>query len=231
MYSDGMVAQKILVTEITRMREGMACVAGIDLSTHQMVRPLQSNGTNWEESKWVSSSKLQVGRVIEVQTASVTSGNHPHATEDLRISQVVYRDVVTDADLYKACKSTAHSNLDDLFSKNLVGGNYVVENTKCRSLGCLIVPVSKLRADLSYNKVKLVFDDHVGKRHFLPVTELQTANTPNTAKGAAALQVRLNLAKGPVALRLGLARAWAGTNGEHNPPRCYLQLNGIILPA
>jgi hypothetical protein len=32
-------------------------------------------------------------------------------------------------------------------------------------------------------------------------------------------------------LKLGLARAWGGQDGQWNPLRCYLQLNGVIFAS
>jgi hypothetical protein len=42
--------------------------------------------------------------------------------------------------------------------------------------------------------------------------------------------LRANPSDSEIILRIGLARAWAGKDGDWNPLRCYIQLNGIICP-
>ena len=57
MLSDLLVAnakagdRQVLITEVTRMTGGIVCVAGLDVATGRMVRPLQVDGSNWEEAK------------------------------------------------------------------------------------------------------------------------------------------------------------------------------------
>ncbi len=136
-----------------------------------------------------------------------------------------------DAELYRLCEGTADRDLANLFSGHLAEEKYVVAKTPCRSLGCLLVPRHQLRAEVSFDKPKLRYTDNWRQRHYLPVTELTTSACDTVEAGIVNLQGRIDSAAGAIALRLGLARAWSGTNGEYDPPRCYLQLNGIILPA
>lgn len=222
---------KVLITEVTRMKGGLVCVAGINLATGKMVRPVQGDGSNWDEAKWVSSRIFEVGRIVGLDPAVQGQPAFPHATEDLRIATVYRADPVSAGDVYTACAETAHVDLDAMFDSCLTDDKYVVEGSKCRSLGCLIVDLSDVHAENSFG-VKLVYDDAAGKRHYIKVTELETVTGGDEAAGAAALQARLDGAAGPVALRLGLARPWAGpADPRYDPKRCYLQLNGLILPA
>jgi hypothetical protein len=221
----------ILITEITRMSNGKVCVAGIDLSTGRTVRPLQRNGHNWEEDKWVGAGKLCVGNLVQVETIPHQPSDYPHASEDIWISRVVSSTKRPAGELYFYCKEGADPDLQTLFANHLTGDKYIVAKSKCRSLGCLMVPAGKTRAEASFGKVRVIFDDRFNHRHYLTITELETHKCGDADTGAAALQARLRSASGLVALRLGLARAWSGADQEYEPPRCYLQLNGIILPA
>jgi hypothetical protein len=45
--------RQVLVTEVTRMSDDKVCVAGIDIHSQQMVRPLYHDGSNWNEAEWV----------------------------------------------------------------------------------------------------------------------------------------------------------------------------------
>ncbi len=90
---------------------------------------------------------------------------------------------------------------------------------------------SKLKIESYYDKTQVSFRDRWGTWHNLKVTELWTKNQGGVDAGTSALLGRVSDVRfGKVILRLGLARAWAGTDGAYEPKRCYLQLNGIILP-
>ena len=81
-----------------------------------------------------------------------------------------------------------------------------------------------------FDKVQVSWQDPPGVWHNLSVTEV-AIRTPEPAIGMGLLNQRLAGVTGNVALRLGLARGWSGPQGSHSPKRCYLQLNGLIVPA
>ena len=222
----------VLITEVTRMGNGDVCVAGLDIHTGMMVRPLQTGGQNWEEDKWVAQGYLVPGNLLLLTPASAGNPAYPHATEDFRVSKVGYVTSISAADLYSICVEAAVSDIDTIFDGKIIDNKYVTANTHCRSLGSIVVPVNKLKAQAPFGKPQISFKDDWGIWHNLTVTELQTKNAGDAEAGAAALSLRLrNSPPGLAVLRLGLARAWGGANQEYDPPRCYLQLNGLILPA
>ncbi|EZP73662.1 hypothetical protein BV96_01105 [Sphingomonas paucimobilis] len=214
------------------MNKGLVCVAGIDVASGTMVRPLMSDGSNWEESRWVDGGYLQVGNLVSFEAAAQTQSAYPHASEDFRASTVEVKANLSRDRVHAACIETADAAVEAIFDGNLVDGKYVAENSRCRSLGCIIVPARKLRTSAAYGKIQVSFRDDAGEWHNFPVTELEARKAASVEDGAALLAKRLAAHPyGHAALRLGLARGWVGSQQEYDPKRCYLQLNGLILPA
>jgi len=217
----------VLITEVTRMSGGRVCVAAIDVHSGDMVRPLQPLGANWEEDKWVNKGFMKVGNVLALRSAAQGKSDYPHATEDYRVAHVRLLGDVDTADLYAACVETADANIKEIFSDEVEDNKYVEAKTECRSLGCVIVPKNRLNLSVSYGKVHVNMRFSAFDWYSPSVTELGLkAISADDAKEV--LKDRIAAAVEPVAVRLGLARAWAGTDGSYNPKRCYLQVNGII---
>ena len=223
--------KQVLVTEVTRMTGGQVCVAGLDIHSGVMVRPLQPSGHNWPEEKWVGGGYLVVGNVISLAAAKAGNSSYPHASEDFRVARVGKQGEASAAELYAACAETSDQSLEDIFGGNLVEGKYALANSECRSLGSISIRAQKLRATTFYGKTQVSYQDRWKTWHNLPVTELQTKNKGDADAGTQSLSARLTSAGWQdVILRLGLARSWDGGDQGFDPKRCYLQLNGIILP-
>ena len=223
--------RQVLITEVTRMTGGIVCVAGLDVATGKMVRPLQPDGSNWDEATWVKPGYFLVGNIVGLTpTATAAPAHFPHATEDFRCAHVTPLAVATDTQLYRACVETADTDIDPLFDNQVVTGKYVVDGTQCRSLGCVLVDADALRLTVPYDKVQVSWQDPSHGWHNLPVTEL-AIRTPDADIGLGLLRSRLLHVTGDVALRVGLGRGWEGKDGSFDPKRCYLQLNGLIVPA
>lgn len=222
--------RQVVVTEVTRMSAGLVCVAALDIHAGTMVRPLQPDGSNWEEPKWVAKGYMVVGNVLSLVPAAAGQSAYPHASEDFRVKTIRRLGTSAPGDLYEACQQTADASVDGLFDNSVEDNKYIVAGTHCRSLGCIMLPRTSLRIAEFYGKVQASYQDRLGTWHNFPVTDLATKNADSPEAGAAALNTRLaasNFFK-PVALRLGLARAWDGGDKGYDPKRCYIQLNGLI---
>ena len=220
--------RQMLVTEVTRMGDGMVCVAGIDVASGAMIRPLQPDGRNWPEDKWVDTGRMRVGNMLSLALAAPAVSDKPHGTEDVRVARIAGLGAATAAALFDACVETADDDLTDIIGDYLIDDKYVEERADCRSLGCLIVDTDSVSVSKPFEKIRVSFNDADGVRHHLSVTELAFDGQDDNA--LAALRNRM-AGHDRVALRIGLARAWRGRNGEYDPRRCYLQLNGVIVPA
>ncbi|MDR6129082.1 dual OB domain-containing protein [Sphingomonas sp. SORGH_AS_0438] len=225
--------RQIVITEVTRMTGGMVCVAGLDIHSGAMIRPLQPDGRNWEQSKWVDKDYMVVGNILSLVPAAAGSSAYPHASEDYRVKTVRRLGTASNDDLYIACRDNSDSDADSVFDNQINDEKYVVAGTKCRSLGCIMVSHSKLKASVFYDKIQVSYRDSQGSWHNFPVTDLTAKSSKSLEEGAASLNERISMSSyfKPVALRLGLSRAWKGKNNEYNPMRCYVQLNGIIVSA
>jgi len=222
----------VLITEVTRMTHGDVCVAGIDIHTGSMVRPLRSKGENWEEIKWANERYLAPGNLVSLAAATTGHPAYPHATEDFRVANIALVTTISAAELHSICLETADASIESLFDNQLVDGKYVPANTQCRSLGAVIVSADMLKAQAPFDKPQISYKDDHGVWHNFTATELDAKNAGDADAAAEALSSRLAKNGGEMAvLRLGLARAWKGPDQEYDPPRCYVQLNGLILPA
>lgn len=223
--------RQVLITETTRMSGDKVCVAGIDIYSGQMVRPLQGDGSNWEERKWVDKGLMVVGNILSLTPALNRSVAFPHATEDLRLKSVGMLGKSNKAELFNACIETSNDDIATLFMHSLIDLKYAPDGTRCPSLGGFRVSASNLRAESSFEKPKVIYTDPRGGRHYLSVTDLEVKNMELSA-GVNVLNEQLsNVGRDQVVLRLGLARGWAGANDKYNPRRCFLQLNGIVFPS
>ncbi|HVJ01247.1 MAG TPA: hypothetical protein VM662_03640 [Sphingomonas sp.] len=207
-------------------------MAGLDLDNHQMLRPLQSSGANWEEAKWVKEGYMQVGNVISIEPAAAATSDFPHRTEDCLVAKVGILGQATPAQLYSACIETADDSINDLFSGSLIDNKFVNAGTDCRSLGCVLVVGSELRVSGAYDKVQISYSCGFGDWQNLTVTDLAIKSCESSAVGAATVQQQIAGAGNQyMALRVGLARAWDGPDHNYDPKRCYIQLNGLISPV
>ena len=219
---------KLLVTEVTRMTGGLVCVAGIDLQTGALIRPLQPTGQNWEEDKWVAKGYFQPGKVVGLDSAEMPLRTYPHTNEDFFVKSVKGLGAVTPHELFSACNETADADISSVLNHNLQENKYVVEGAHCRSLLCIVQQASTIRLSDRYDKIQLSFNSDNGWYN-LPVTDLQAKESGSAAAGVQNLQDRLDAADSHVAIRLGLARGWDGKpHNDYDPKRCYLQVNGII---
>ena len=223
--------RQVLITETTRMSGDIVCVAGIDINSGAMVRPLQGNGANWEEAKWVDKGFMVVGNVLSLTPAQSKSVSFPHATEDFRVKSVGVHGKASEAELFGACIETSNDDIDTLFQNSLVELKYTPDGTKCPSLGGFRVSASKLRAESSYKKLKVIYTAPQGNRHYLSVTDLEIKAMEAIAGVMKLNQLFSKVGHDQVVLRLGLARGWAGAKNEYDPKRCFLQLNGIVFPS
>ena len=94
---------RIIVTDLTRMREGHICVAGIDLTTGERARPvgerlgaalLRTNG-----------GPFDVGAIVELGPCR-PAGSAPEVEDVLfEPSQCIHRGYVPPVEFYELCRS------------------------------------------------------------------------------------------------------------------------------
>jgi hypothetical protein len=228
-YPDRVGFRHFLVTEVTRMQGDIVCVAAIDLQTLTIVRPLQWNHWNWPAS--LHRQGLRPGRVVRQRIrAEQQPSGAPHEREDLQLADMleITQHQLTEAELYEALALRVDPDIASIFAGRLVGGKYVPEGAHCRSLGS--VRVTGARLDTTHDRPRLKFSS--GEEFYdLPVTDLRLRLAVESGHSAAwvAEFERRRAARQPAVVRVGLARPWAGSSGEFDPKRCYVQVNGVIF--
>jgi hypothetical protein len=228
----------VVVTEVTRMKSGYCCVAGLDLASKRMVRPLQSNGTNWPME--AHRSLFKVGNVLDCEPTGRKGTVAPHSNEDTSLRELPAVVVeLTEADTYELALGAASGTIADGIGQELIDNKYVEVNAQCRSLAGVRVTRAELRFYVNgFNKLRLELGDASGVIYDLPVTgdELlryfgpPSRNAPaRFSTDEANLKSRGDPGDDVAVVRVGFARPWEGPNGQYQPPRCYLQANGIIF--
>ena len=76
---------RLLITEVTDMSAGSFCVAGWDIDSHVMIRPLP-NGSNWTTAT-IAQYAVEPGILMEFSpTGRAHNGSFPHTTEDTEVN-------------------------------------------------------------------------------------------------------------------------------------------------
>jgi hypothetical protein len=230
----------VLVTELTRMNRGNCCVAGWDLTDGRTVRLLQANGGYWQLQS--HQALFTPGNLLECQIAAGDVAPYPHRTENLRLKQLpraIYR--LLDQEQYGLLLPHALPSITSVFGIRPTDDRFIPADTHCASLGGVLARRRHLRFyHDAQSRLRLHFKDSDGVNYDLPVT-CETLNRAFGSTGSDDLEHWFGVTEAnewlsadapdqQLILRIGLARAWAGRDGQWNPMRCYLQLNGIITP-
>lgn len=218
------------------MSNGVYCVAGFDIHSEKMIRPLQPPASNW---RLTSRSVFAPCNLVAFKyTGSRGNGAYPHRTEDtVVVGQPRLLETLRPADAYSVLEASLYDTIADLYENNLIEGKYVDDGTRCRSLGGVAVPIRKLRFEEYFGKLRLHIQDADGRFYSLGVTsdELRSSFHDNRARApdisAANEWLARFAAESYAILRLGLARAWDGKEQKYDPKRCFLQLNGLVVDA
>ena len=224
----------LLITEVTQMRHDDFCIAGYDIHTRKMARPLRPKGQNWVFDEFQAA--YRPGQLVDLKSWSARpDGVQPHCLEDMILKREMEElEVWTDRELYAAMLPSACHAITQLFDLRPLENSYVIEGTECRSLGGVKAPRASinLRAN-NYNRLRLQLDDADGELYNLPVTCHRLRSLFDPGGGRLGIQgandwLQEIPADEPIVLRIGLTRGYAGGDGEFNPRRCYVQINGIL---
>lgn len=213
----------ILITEVTRMRSGIVCVAGFRLDSGERVRPLQADGNNWPRDN--VPNPFEVGSVVVGMAATAQPiGARPHANEDLRLANVPTRAAQTNpSTLFEICLGASATSVDSAAGTKTTVGKYVVDGIDCHSLFSVRTRADHVEPDKAEDGQMRVRVECGAIHHDFPVTALDLQSDEAIATLSKMLK---RLKKTEVVLQLGLARPWA----KFTPARCYIQVNGFILP-
>ncbi len=223
----------LLITEVTRMQNAHFCIAGFDVHAAKMVRPLRPRGVHWIFDEF--QDPYFPGQLVNVKPAGTPHGVFPHSNEDLPLqSGMRVLDTLSEPELFAAMNGTWAESIVKLFGCAPVENRYFPEGARCPSIGSIRVPRRGiLFQSSSANRLRLRLEDSDRIVYSLPVTcdRLRGLFDPDGGThGVHAANGWLDKMAPiePIIVRLGLTRGYAGTSGEFDPKRCYLQVNGLL---
>ena len=199
---------------------GGYCIMSLD-GMNRFRRPIYRIET--DACCWPISFNFKVGEryrftvLGEHQTTMTVPTPYPHCSEDTIVDARVNVVKITDrSELYNRLLNKAESRLEDIFGP-LYNQKYVVENTRCRSVGVLKCLERNLRLETNQSgKRRLKITMAEGSTYDLPFTGLEY-DFPNLLSNDVALVL------------LGLGRPFDG-NGYYHPRRCYILALNIFTP-
>ena len=133
----------VITSDITYMKDTY-CVAGWSPSTGQMKR-LMINGNHWSDKDLKKVGKYAS---LNVNVIPKESGrNYPHKTEDTNIDEnfKVVRHYEKPEALIKDLRPATSKTIQDAFGGNIKKNSYVKFQTKCPSLGGVIMPAKNVQ--------------------------------------------------------------------------------------
>ncbi|MBK9431028.1 MAG: hypothetical protein IPN50_00990 [Sphingomonadales bacterium] len=224
---------RLLITEVTDMSAGSFCVAGWDIDSHVMIRPLP-NGSNWTTAT-IAQYAVEPGILMEFSpTGRAHNGSFPHTTEDTEVNAANISVIDRSAQNWLGPNSPSRARtVQEAFGGNVESGSeyrgrlqslYVGSGTRCRSLWGIEVPRENIEfISDSYKggpeRLKAVVDD--GDHRYVFSVSSHSLKEAFGHGGLAAVEALLP-ASGQLHVRLGLARPFSDA-----PKKCNLMLNGV----
>lgn len=226
--------KSLVITDVTRMREGRVCIAGYDEDSN-CIRPVLPPPGIQETSLYVQERPLIFPfAVVEYDLTQALP--HPPHTEDYRYDPasakfIEHLDMKRRREvLEKSLSESVAAIFEEPIQSDM--GHYVMDGRGPRSLGTIrsqrIVKAVYEQALDGKWRYRLGFVDGDGLTYWLAVTDLawRYFNDYERRKGRSPGEISAartsSLKSSDVFLRVGLARGW-----EAYPDRCFLQITGI----
>jgi len=222
---------RIVVNHLTRMRAGRICVAGIDLDTHEHVRPVLQGNQLGRDLLLSRHGLFDIGSVVDL--GRVYHVGEPPEVEDHQFAPRHARRVgtLTPAAYWELLDEVARPDLAALFGPDLYPhrSGYAVDVGKgSASLGCLRPASPPSLSILDNGKVRMQIIEG-GRTIRLAVTDLRLCEDDHTTvRRALVQQVQDRIRQGVgVILGVGLGRAWS--QADDDKERHWLQVNNLHL--
>ncbi len=222
---------RIVVNHLTRMRAGCICVAGIDLDTHEHVRPVLQDGQLGRRLLLGRGSLFDIGCVVDL--GRVFRMGQPPELEDHQFAPRYARRIgaMVPPAYWELLEDVARPDLAALFGPDLYPhrSGYAVDVGKgSASLGCLRPTSPPSLSILDNGKVRMQIIEG-GRTIRLAVTDLRLCEDDHTtARRALVQQVQDRSRQGVgVILSVGLGRPWQ--HPDDDKERHWLQVNNLHL--
>ena len=216
---------RLIIVAKARMSDGF-CYIGWDINRHKLVRPvLRKNSCRWLPAK---DKDLNIGEkhLFKVRSLELEGISHPHRVNDIFVS---YRKVAKAvdssdlADLYDILIEQSHHTVTEVFNNpKQFNGEYVLEHSKCPSVGVYKCKREKLRITTE--------NDRKGERR-CEITQdapVQVYNYKITAVDDELPDVDPSE---DVLVILGLTRPYKGSSHQFTKLRCFVIIVGFVTKS
>ena len=222
----------IVINHLTRMGAPRICVAGIDPTTNEHVRPVtDGRETLGRELLESEGGPFGLGAVVDIGEARPVPS--PPETEDHLFSVPAATAVgqLSAGQYLGLLEDIAHDDLEAIFGPALErrGGSYAIdEHTGEVSLGVLRPKLPPTLHVDGYGKLRMTLSD-VEDPPRIVVTDIRFVEADHqTVRGDLVEAVNRRLSQEtPALLMVGLARAWQAAGDDR--ARHWLQINGVCL--
>ncbi|MCB9982150.1 MAG: hypothetical protein H6937_13475 [Burkholderiales bacterium] len=214
----------VITSDITYMKDTF-CVAGWCPSTSQMKR-LMINSNHWSDKDL---KKIGKYASLNVNVIPKEGGrNYPHKTEDTCIDKNfrIVRHYDDPAVLAKDLRPSASRTIDTAFDGNIKKKSYVPFETKCSSLGAVILPAENVNFFKKEGKLRVNLLDQDASEYDLRVTckYLRDLLDPMSAKEFEGFNAEMQSSRQKAHVRVGLAKPYV-----YKDSNCYLMCNGVFF--
>lgn len=220
----------LLITEVTTMRDGRVCIAGIDRN-YTALRPVLHHHIYKRHLYLSNGHAIYPRAVLSLDLTPVEDVDRPHLEDCLwNLDEPTTFLRETSPESWKnVLAHTAYTQVEELFGTEIQRGENIPAGSGLRSLGTLIPErITNLwhkSHDQRQYQYRLVFFDGTGQQFDIPINDLTLQayiqrlrhNSFKMDYIETLLVDRFN--RGDVYLRLGLTRPWNGW--------CWLQVTGI----
>ncbi len=213
---------EVITSDITYMKETY-CVAGWNPSGRHMKR-LLINGRHWEDSDLKRIGKY-ASLLINVIPAE-RSRDFPHQTEDTWIDEdfKVIRTYDDPKKLAEDLRLSASPTIHKAFDSTLQENSYVPADTKCPSLGAVIVPTQNIVFFKDSGKLRIKIIDNDKTEYDLRVTCKYLRDLLDNMDKLDDFNAEMQASGTKAHVRVGLAKPYA-----YKDNNCYLMGNGVFF--
>jgi hypothetical protein len=216
-----------VVTDLTSMRGGNACLACLDDEHLSCVRPLFSP-TAYYQSTWYEQSGINQGTKLDLKLSARPS-SLPHS-EDVTCSAVNIIGQIGDSAMQELLESSCHRTIVEGFGASPVAGEkHFRHDCELPARSIITLDVSTDNISLGQNKYRLgrikakITDDNDFTLSWIPVTDLRYVNISDEAFKTLVLSVR---SASSVYIRIGLTRRYCSPQKQNG---YWLQINGLYI--
>jgi len=214
-----MKSSNIIISDITNMKEKF-CIAGWDAHERKM-KCLLINGGYWDETQIPQYSSIIVNNEPLTEPR-----DYPHRTEDMNIefeSIKVQEAFEPDRKLANLLYDSVSRDIQTIFGGKVKENSYVAKQTKCASLGAILIKTSDIEFHIENGKLRAKVVDYSDKEYNLKVSCKYVRDIFEKTKDVENLNKAITSSQ-YAHCRIGLARPFMMQENH-----CYLMLNGLFL--